>query len=40
MCNGDYIPDLLTHDGSFTGWSTISNVVMQLTAILMMTAAF
>jgi hypothetical protein len=40
MGNLDFIPHLLTHDGPFPGSYTISYVVMQLTAILMMRAAF
>jgi hypothetical protein len=33
MNEKDFIPDLLTRDGPFTGLYTISYVVMQLTAI-------
>jgi hypothetical protein len=40
MRDKDFIPDLLTHDGPFTGECTISGVVMQMTAILMTTVAF
>jgi len=39
MHNKDVLPDLLTHDGSFTGYYTISSVVMLLTASWMRTAA-
>jgi hypothetical protein len=39
MCDKDFIPDLLTHDGPFTGKYTISCKMMQLTAVLMTRAA-
>jgi hypothetical protein len=40
MYHKDFIPDLLTHDGPFTGQYSISYVVMQLKAILMTWAVF
>jgi len=40
MRDGDFVPDLLTHDSLFTGWYTISCVVKRLTAILKTRAAF
>jgi len=39
-CDKDLNPDLVTNEGTSTGWYTICRVVLQLTSILPMIAAY